>query len=144
MSFEIRIELPKRQQIVAADDADFCPRRVQQRRGVPLREHESVVVGILRMMRVVAHFGEEERGGKFCGGAARRRVTAAGLRGGAHRIDTEARRDVLQRGYTRGRRHGDSLRARHYNDPMRALRYVYMLALVVWLGGMIVLGALVA
>ena len=27
---------------------------------------------------------------------------------------------------------------------MRALRYVYMLALVVWLGGMIVLGALVA
>src|SRR5262245_5182421 len=32
----------------------------------------------------------------------------------------------------------------HYNDQMRALRYVYVLALVVWLGGMVVLGAVVA
>src|SRR5688572_3891612 len=37
----------------------------------------------------------------------------------------------------------DDLRG-HYNDPMRALRYVYILALVVWLGGMVVLGAVVA
>ena len=32
----------------------------------------------------------------------------------------------------------------NYNALMLALRYVYVLALVVWLGGMIVLGALVA
>jgi uncharacterized membrane protein len=32
----------------------------------------------------------------------------------------------------------------HYNDLMLALRYVYVLALVVWLGGMVILGALVA
>jgi hypothetical protein len=32
----------------------------------------------------------------------------------------------------------------HYNEPMRAVRYVYVLALVVWLGGMVVLGAVVA
>ncbi len=32
----------------------------------------------------------------------------------------------------------------HYNDGMLALRYVYVLALVVWLGGMVVLGAVVA
>ena len=32
----------------------------------------------------------------------------------------------------------------HYNDLMLALRYAYVLALVVWLGGMVVLGALVA
>ena len=32
----------------------------------------------------------------------------------------------------------------HYNERMRALRYVYVLALVVWLGGMVVLGAVVA
>ena len=32
----------------------------------------------------------------------------------------------------------------HYNDQMRAVRYVYILALVVWLGGMVVLGAVVA
>jgi uncharacterized membrane protein len=32
----------------------------------------------------------------------------------------------------------------HYNDGMLALRYLYVLALVVWLGGMVVLGAIVA
>ena len=32
----------------------------------------------------------------------------------------------------------------NYNAPMLALRYVYVLALVVWLGGMVILGALVA
>src|SRR5262245_4512606 len=31
-----------------------------------------------------------------------------------------------------------------YNHPMLALRYVYVLALVVWLGGMLILGAIVA
>ena len=33
---------------------------------------------------------------------------------------------------------------RNYNAQMLALRYVYVLALVVWLGGIVVLGALVA
>ena len=32
----------------------------------------------------------------------------------------------------------------HYNDRMLGLRYVYVLALVVWLGGMVLLGAIVA
>ncbi len=32
----------------------------------------------------------------------------------------------------------------HYNDRMLAVRYVYVLALVVWLGGMLLLGAIVA
>jgi len=36
------------------------------------------------------------------------------------------------------------LDAPHYNHPMLALRYIYVLALVVWLGGMLILGALVA
>src|SRR5512138_1488480 len=31
-----------------------------------------------------------------------------------------------------------------YNHPMLALRYVYVLALVVWLGGMLILGDVVA
>jgi uncharacterized membrane protein len=34
--------------------------------------------------------------------------------------------------------------AAHYNHAMLALRYVYVLALVVWLGGMLILGAVVA
>src|SRR4029079_1418112 len=89
-------------------DAHSRPRRVQQRRSVTFREHESIVVGVLRMMRVVAHFGEEQRGREFCGGAARGRMTAASFGGGAHRIDPEARRDVVECRYTRGRRHGYS------------------------------------
>jgi hypothetical protein len=36
------------------------------------------------------------------------------------------------------------LRDGNYNARMLALRYVYILALVVWLGGMVILGALVA
>lgn len=41
-------------------------------------------------------------------------------------------------GYRGGARDG------HYNDGVLALRYVYVLALAVWLGGMVVLGAVVA
>lgn len=33
---------------------------------------------------------------------------------------------------------------RNYNDEMLGLRYAYVLALVVWLGGMVILGAVVA
>ena len=35
-------------------------------------------------------------------------------------------------------------RGAHYNDGVLALRYVYVLALAVWLGGMVILGAVVA
>ena len=41
------------------------------------------------------------------------------------------------------RARNDDLRG-HYNEPMRVVRYMYILALVVWLGGMVVLGAVVA
>ena len=40
---------------------------------------------------------------------------------------------------TKGTSEGDD-----YNHQMLALRYVYVLALVVWLGGMVILGAIVA
>src|SRR4030095_1548815 len=41
------------------------------------------------------------------------------------------------------RRRGRSPSSGHYNERMLALRYVYVLALAIWLGGMVVLGALV-
>src|SRR5882672_5415343 len=40
---------------------------------------------------------------------------------------------------TKGTSEGDD-----YNHRMLALRYIYILALVVWLGGMVILGAIVA
>ena len=39
---------------------------------------------------------------------------------------------------------GSHLRVGHYNDLVLALRYLYVLALTIWLGGMLVLGAIVA
>jgi len=42
------------------------------------------------------------------------------------------------------RAHGVRRDGARYNHPMLALRYVYILALVVWLGGMLILGAVVA
>jgi hypothetical protein len=36
------------------------------------------------------------------------------------------------------------VRGLHYNGPMRALRWLYLVALAIWLGGLVVLGATVA
>jgi len=73
-------------------------------------------------------------------------MTTPGFGSGDHGIDAQTRGDVLERRYARGRQdwQGRTSGKAHYNDLMLALRYVYVLALVVWLGGMIVLGALVA
>src|SRR5688500_13488699 len=74
-------------------------------------------------------------------------MAAAGFGRGAHRIDAQACGDVHQRGNARAgiERQRSGLRVNgNYNARMLALRYVYVLALVIWLGGMIVLGALVA
>src|SRR4029078_7562221 len=65
------------------------------------RQHEAVVVGILRTARVVAHLREEDSSRDVGGGAARRWMNAAGLCVRAHRIDTQASGDVAQRGYAR-------------------------------------------
>ena len=72
-------------------------------------------------------------------------MAGARFTGGAHRIDAQTRGDVLQRRHARGRLNwqGRTSGKAHYNDLMLALRYVYIVALVVWLGGMVVLAALV-
>jgi hypothetical protein len=51
---------------------------------------------------------------------------------------------LLGRAAPRTVAHGEPMHGKTYNERMLALRYVYVLALVVWLGGMLVLGALVA
>jgi uncharacterized membrane protein len=43
-----------------------------------------------------------------------------------------------------GRGRDIRVRGAHYNERVLALRYVYVLALAVWLGGMVILGAVVA
>ncbi len=72
-------------------------------------------------------------------------MAAPGFGGGANRVDAQARCDVGQCGNPRRRVYGQGgTSGRNYNDEVVALRYAYILALVVWLGGMVVLGALVA
>ena len=97
MPFEVGIEPAQRQQRVAADDARFRPRGVQNRRRVSLRQHEAIVVRVLRIARVVAHLAEEQRRHDLGGRAAGARMPAACFGRRTHRIDAQARGDVHQR-----------------------------------------------
>ena len=49
------------QQLVARKEPGLGPGRIEDRRRVPLRQHEAIVVGILRILRIEAHLGEEQR-----------------------------------------------------------------------------------
>ena len=77
--FEIGIDAPQREQILARDDAGLGPRGVEDRRGVALREDEPIVVGVVRIARVVPHLRKEERSHDLGRRAAGRRMAAAGL-----------------------------------------------------------------
>ena len=79
------------------EGARFGPRGVKNRRGVPLGQHEPIAVGILRVFRVEPHLGEEQRGHDFRHREAARRMSAAGFRRRAGRVDPQPRGDVLQR-----------------------------------------------
>ncbi len=98
MSFEIRIDLSEVHQLGAIERARFRPERVQDRRGVPLRQHESVGVDVMRVFRIEPHLGEEERRQQVGGRTARRRMSGAGFGCGFHRVDPEPCRDVPECG----------------------------------------------
>ena len=61
MAFEIGREQPQVGEPLAWNEAGLRPHRVQQRRRVALRQHEAIGVGMLRILRVEAHLGEEQR-----------------------------------------------------------------------------------
>jgi hypothetical protein len=86
------------QQFLAREEPGFGPGRVEDRRGVPLRQHAAVVVGVLRVLRVVAHLVEEERRHDLGRRQARGRMPAAGLRRRADRVDPKLGSDVAQGG----------------------------------------------
>jgi hypothetical protein len=84
MPFEIRIDAAQLQQFLARKQAGFRPGGVKDRRGVPLGEHEAIVVGVLRILRVVVHLGVEERRYDLGCREAARRMAAASLAGRSH------------------------------------------------------------
>ena len=62
-----------------------------------------------RVGRVEPHLGEEQRGHEIRGRGARGRMTAAGSRRRANRIDAKSGRDVVEHGHEPGAilRHGN-------------------------------------
>ena len=99
VTFEVALQSSQRQQLAAVDEAGLGPGCVQQRRRVALRQHEPVVVVVLRVARIEPHLPEEQSGDDIRRRAAARRVAAAGLGRGAHGLDTEPGGDGLQRRY---------------------------------------------
>ena len=93
---QVGIDPPQLQQLGAIERAGLGPRRVEQRRRVSLRENEPVAARVLRVLRIEAHLGEEERRDEIRGRKAARRMSAAGLGSRARRIDPQTRRDVLE------------------------------------------------
>ena len=104
MPFEVRVELPQPQELLARKEARLGPCGVQHGSSMPLREHEAIVLGVLRIARVVPHLGEEQRGHHVRSGHAARGMAASRLRGREDRVDPKLRRDIPQ-GVNRWRRH---------------------------------------
>ncbi len=93
---EVGVEPAQLEQLGAGKEAGVRPGRIQNRRRVPLRQHEAVVVGILRILRIEAHLAEKERRDNLGRGHAGRRVTAPGLGRRLDRIDAELGGEVFQ------------------------------------------------
>ncbi len=102
MPLEIGSNLAQLEQLRSIEQARFRPRRVQNRRRVSLRQDEAIVFGIVRILGIEPHLGEEQRGREVGHRAAARRVAGAGLRRRPQGVDPQARGDVRQSGNQRG------------------------------------------
>ena len=103
VALEIGGELAEVEQVAARHEAGLGPRRVEQRRGMALRQHEAVGMLVLGVRGVVPHLGEEQRRHQIRRREAGGRMTAAGLGRGRDRLDAEPCRDVLQHRHDTGR-----------------------------------------
>jgi hypothetical protein len=95
-SFQIGVELPERQQMLARKGACFSPSRVENRRRVPLGEHKDVVVRRARLFHVIAHHVEEQRAHDLGARCAARWMPARGCSCRLDGIDPELRGNLIQ------------------------------------------------
>jgi hypothetical protein len=86
---EHRPELPVREQLLVRDRAGGAEHRVQQRRRVPLREHEPVVGRRVRRVEFVPKVLGHEHGHQVGGRHPRRRMARLRRGSAPHRIDPE-------------------------------------------------------
>jgi len=96
VTLEIRSDLAKVHQLASIERTRFGPQRVQDRRGVALRQHEPVSLDVMRVFRIEPHLREEERRQQVGGGAARRGMSAARFGCRLHRVDPEPRGNVSE------------------------------------------------
>jgi hypothetical protein len=96
MPLEVGVERAQLEQVGAGKEAGVRPGRIENRRRVPLREHEAIVVGILRIFRIEPHLAEKERRDDFGRRHAGRRVTAPRFGRRLDRIDAELGGEVFQ------------------------------------------------
>ena len=106
MTFEVAGERPQLQQILNGHMPDLGPRRVQQRRGVTLREDEAIVVGVLGVLGIKSHAAKKQRRHDVGGGAAGGRMPRAGFGGGVDGMDAQSGCNVFQSGKFIGCSHG--------------------------------------
>jgi hypothetical protein len=98
MPFEVGLDGPHFLELRPIERARFGPGRIQDRRGMPLRQHEAIRFRMFGMMRVEAQLSEEQRRDDF-----RRRAARAGMATGRRgrrddRIDAELGGNVVERG----------------------------------------------
>ena len=94
MPFEIGTELAQLEQLGAIECPGFGPGRVENRRGVPLRQDEAIAARVVRVFRIEPE-SRRRTGPRGCRPpSAAGRMTAAGFGCRAHRVDTQPGRNV--------------------------------------------------
>ena len=96
MAFEIVAKLAELREFGDGDETIFGPRGVEQRRGVAFGKNEPVVVVKMRILRVILHVAEEQRGDKIRRRAARSRMAAARRRSCGDGVDAQLVGDPFQ------------------------------------------------
>ena len=86
---EAAAELAEREELLVGDRPGRLVDRVEQRRGVALREDEMVVPGVVRVVEVVAEVLRQQDGHQIGPGHRRGGMAGVGDRGGSHRVDAQ-------------------------------------------------------
>src|SRR5690242_13151260 len=96
MSLQVAVELAQFEQMFYRKKSGFRPGRVKQWSRMAFGKDEPVIVVEMRVLRIIAHVSEKERGDEISGGAARSRMAAAGSRRLLDRVDPQLVGDALK------------------------------------------------
>jgi hypothetical protein len=96
MAFQLTVKPPERQELVNGNHPHLCPGRIENRRRMPLRQDKTVIVGVGRILRVIAHNLKEEGRNEVCRRETRGGVTGPSLGGGPHRMNAYLTRFFFQ------------------------------------------------